>query len=622
MTIKLSDTNAVTQNAIIASFSNKPPRMRVGTDNFKTLLLNSDVFVDKSLMIQELLEDSGDVILITRPRRFGKSLNMDMLRKFFEIEVDQNGIPLPQEQRINDKLFVGGEVDLGLASGRKKLLKKLQIAQYPDIIYDYQGRFPVILINFKDVKGSSYQEIEAGIKTQVIELFVNHRYLKRYITEDATLLDDVQKKKLNRYFTGDFDIEDLKTSIRFLSDILFKHFGQKVYVLIDEYDTPINSSYVEFGNKPQEFEDVLKIFRSMFGSALKSNPYVEKGVVTGILRIAKANLFSDLNNVSEYTLLDEEFSKVYGFTQGEVDELLTKVPLEIKAEKIKDWYNGYTFGGEVIYNPWSIMQCLAHKGKLRPYWLDSGGTSLVDKALLSDERQEDLQNLAAGKSIVSPISRRINFSDINTRSGLFSLLLFSGYLNPTAIEPTEDIYELSVPNKELKHIYNARLLQWVSDKLKIDSSLYYPFVSLLPACRLEEFKDKLQELLRNATSFHQTGEKKAEVFYSGFMLGLINMLAFGYIIDSDRETGSGRADIILIPQVGKNENAIIIEYKVCKTSEDLEATAKAGLKQIIDKQYDAKIKEQAHVKKIIKIALAFCGKEVVMQYQIDDSIRT
>ncbi len=619
MTIKLSDINAVTQNAIIALGSNKLPRMRVGTDNFKTLLLNSDVFVDKSLMIQELLEDSGDVILITRPRRFGKSLNMDMLRKFFEIEVDQNGTPLPQEQRINDKLFVGGTVDLGF--GETKELKPLKIASVANSM-KRQGQFPVILINFKDVKGSSYQEIEAGIRTQVIKLFANHYYLRCYLPQDIALLDKAQKAKLERYFAGELDTEDLKDSLGFLSELLFKHFGQKVYVLIDEYDTPINSSYVEFGNKPQEFKDVLKIFRGLFSSGLKTNPYLERGVITGILRIAKANLFSDLNNVSEYTLLEKKFAKFYGFTQEEVDDLLRKVSTKTRPEEIKDWYNGYTFGGEVIYNPWSIMQCLAQDGELTHYWLDSGSTALIDKALLSDERQEDLQNLAASKSIVSPISRRINFSDINTRSGLFSLLLFSGYLNPTTIEPARNIYGLSVPNMEVKFIYETRLLQWVSDKLKIDSSLYYPFVSLLPACRIEEFREKLQELLLNATSFHQTGEKKAEVFYSGFMLGLINMLALGYIIDSDRETGSGRADIILIPQVGKNENAIIIEYKVCKTSEDLEATAKAGLKQIIDKQYDTKIKEQAHVKKIIKIALAFCGKEVVMQYQIDDSIRT
>ncbi|WP_341759656.1 AAA family ATPase [Candidatus Tisiphia endosymbiont of Ptychoptera albimana] len=617
MTFKLSDLNTTVKDISTIQGKNKPPRMLVGTDEFYDLVVNSDVFVDKSLMIQELLEDNGKVILITRPRRWGKSLNMNMLQKFFEIEVDQNGVPFPTEDRVNNKLFIGGEVDLGLATGRKKLLKKLKIAQYPDVISEYQGQFPVILLNLKDVKGSSYQEIELGIKDQIIELFASHHYLNHHVTEDTGLLNNAQKEKLRRYFDGKLERNDLKDSLRVLSEVLYKHFGQKVYILIDEYDTPINSSYIKFGNKPEEFEQVLEMFRGMFGSSLKTNPYLEKGVITGILRVAKANLFSDLNNVSEYSLLDEKYSKFYGFTQAEVDELLTKVPTATNPEQIKAWYNGYNFGGEIIYNPWSIMQCLAHKGKLDHYWLDSGGTGLVDKALLSDGMQEDLQSLAAGKAIISPIVKQISFADINKPVGLFSLLLFSGYLNPIAKKPEEDIYELSVPNKEVRYIYNARMLQWVTDQLQIDHSRYYSFATLLPAGKIEQFKERLQELLLNATSFYQTGEKKAELFYSGFMLGLINTLASDYIIDSERETGSGRADIVLLPKIGKSDNAIIIEYKICKSPDTLESVAKEGLDQIVRKKYEAKIKEHSHVQKIIKIAMAFCGKEVALEYQID-----
>ncbi|WP_425363841.1 AAA family ATPase [Candidatus Tisiphia endosymbiont of Hybos culiciformis] len=613
MTVELSD-NISTKEINIISANSKPPKMMVGTDEFYDLLVNSDIFVDKSLMIKELLEDSGKVILITRPRRWGKSLNMSMLQKFFEIEIDQNGVPLPTEDRVNRMLFTGGIVDLGIKGKRTLEPLKINDNEYAMV---QQGSYPVILLNLKDVKGSSYQEIESGIKNQVTKLFVNHRYLKHYIAKDENLLDDVQKEKLSRYFTGKVDKEDLKDSLKFLSELLFKYFNQKVYILIDEYDTPINSSYIKFDSKLEEFEQVLELFRGMFGSSLKTNSCVEKGVITGILRVAKANLFSDLNNVSEYTLLDKKFAKFYGFTQAEVDELLTKVPLDTDPDQIKGWYNGYNFGGEVIYNPWSIMQCLSNEGKLDHYWLDSGGTGLVDKILLSDEMQIDLQQLASGKSIIAPITKQITFSDINTRSGLFSLLLFSGYLNPTAIEPAKDIYELSVPNKEVEYIYETRLLQWVSSKLQMDSSLYYPLVTLLPNERLEEFREKLQELLLNATSFHQTGEKKAELFYSGFMLGLINTLSPGYIIESERESGSGRADIILLPKVGKHNNAIIIEYKICKSPDILKSVAKEGLDQIVRKQYDTKIKEYSHIQKIIKIAMAFRGKEVALQYQID-----
>ncbi|WP_341793693.1 AAA family ATPase [Rickettsia endosymbiont of Ceutorhynchus obstrictus] len=594
---------------------NKLPRMIVGTDEFYDLVVNSDVFVDKSLMIQELLEDNGKVILITRPRRWGKSLNMNMLQKFFEIEIDQNGAVLPKEDKVNRKLFIGGEIDLGIKG--KKILKPLKISNQKYAMAQ-QGNYPVILLNLKDVKGSNFKEIENGIEKQIVKLFSNHRYLKKYyVISDNGLLDSVQKKQLERYFTGELTIEDIKDSLRFLSELLFKHFNQKVYILIDEYDTPINSSYLEFGNKSEEFDNVLKLFRGMLGSSLKSNPYLEKGVITGILRIAKANLFSDLNNVREYTLLDKQFSKFYGFIQEEVDELLTKVPTKTTPDHIKDWYNGYNFGGEVIYNPWSIMLCLSSEGQLDHYWLDSGGTSLIDKALLSDEIQIDLQQLAVGKSIVSPITKQISFSDIDKPIGLFSLLLFSGYLNPVVKESEKNIYELSVPNKEVKYIYETRVLRWVTDKLKIDSSRYYSFIGLLANCQIEEFKEGLQRLLRGATSFYQTGETKAEVFYSGFMLGLINMLTVSHIIDSEKETGSGRADIVLIPKAGKNNNAIIIEYKIASKEENLETIAKAGLEQINNKQYDVKIKEYTHVQKIIKIAMTFYGKEVFLQYQID-----
>ncbi len=589
------------------------PRMLVGTDEFYDLLVKSDIFVDKSLMIKELLEDSGKVILLARPRRFGKSLNMDMLRKFFEIEVDDQGRPLPLEKKVNHKLFIGGEIDLGF--DEIKVLKPLKIASITNSI-KRQGHSPVIYINFKDVKGSSYAEIENGVRNQITQSFINCRYLKHYIAEDSVLLDEIQKEKLSRYFTGKLYKEDITDGLKFLSELLFKHFSQKVYILIDEYDTPINSSYLKFGKNSEGFEQVLELFRKLFGSSLKSNPYLEKGVITGILRVAKANLFSDLNNVKEYTLLDERFSRFYGFTQEEVDELLTKVPTKTTPEKIKEWYNGYTFGKEIIYNPWSIMLCLSENGKLDHYWLDSGGTGLVDHILLSDEMQEDLQKLAAAQTIVSPIIKQISFAEIKTKTGLFSLLLFSGYLNPVSKKSEEDIYELSAPNKEVRYIYNNRILRWVTDQLEIDSSRYYSFITLLPSGKIEEFKEKLQELLLNATSFHQTGEKKAELFYSGFMLGLINMLSPDYIIESEKESGKGRSDVILIPKTGRVEPAIIIEYKIAKVTEELEAIAKAGLAQINEKQYDIKIKEYKHVQKTIKISMAFCGKEVALEYQV------
>ncbi|WP_250310661.1 PD-(D/E)XK nuclease domain-containing protein [Rickettsia endosymbiont of Oedothorax gibbosus] len=455
-----------------------------------------------------------------------------------------------------------------------------------------------------------------GIKSQIINLFAKHRYLERYIKQDEKLLIDAQKEILQRYFTGKLIEDDIKNSLKFLSDLLFKHFNQKVYILIDEYDTPINSAYMKFGSKAEEFEEVLSLFRAIFGNSLKTNDSLQKGVITGILRVAKANLFSDLNNLTECSLLDERFSSSYGFTQAEVDELLTKVPTTTKPEEIKNWYNGYNFGGEVIYNPWSIMQCLASKGKLDHYWIDSGGTDWIDHVLLSDEMQTDIQALVAGKTITSSITKHINFADIRQPEGLFSLLLFSGYLNPAAKMSEQDIYELSIPNYEVKYIYQKRMVQWVSKQLDIDNSRYYSFVTLLPDGRIEEFKERLQELLLNSTSFHQTGEKKAKLFYSGFMLGFINMLGSSYIISSEQESGDGRADVVMIPKIGKGDKAMIIEYKIAKSSEDIAQIAKSGLQQIINKKYDSKIKEYSHVKQILKISLAFCEKNMELEYEV------
>ncbi|WP_341758832.1 AAA family ATPase [Candidatus Tisiphia endosymbiont of Ptychoptera albimana] len=281
------------------------------------------------------------------------------------------------------------------------------------------------------------------------------------------------------------------------------------------------------------------------------NDSLQKGVITGILRIAKANLLSDLNNLTECSLLDKKFASSYGFTQEEVDELLSKVPTATDTEEIKSWYNGYKFGGEIIYNPWSIMQCLSRQGELDHYWIDSGGTDWIDHILLSDEMQQNIQALAAGKTITSSITKHISFADIKQPEGLFSLLLFSGYLNPTAKIPEQDIYELSIPNYEVKYIYQKRMLQWVTKQIEIDNFGYYSFVTLLPDGRIAEFEERLQELLLNSTSFHQTGAKKAELFYSGFMLGFVNMLATNYIISSEQESGDGRPDMVMIPKVGK-----------------------------------------------------------------------
>ncbi|MDD9140100.1 MAG: AAA family ATPase [Candidatus Cardinium sp.] len=551
------------------------PKIKVGTDDFKTLLLNSDVFVDKSLMIQALLEESSEAMLITRPRRWGKSLNMDMLRKFFEIEVNERGEPLPEAAGINRLLFTGGTIDTGF--GETRVLQPLKIASHPKAI-KRQANFPVILFNLKDVKGNSYQEIEEGVSINIKKLYKQYQYLAYSIH-----LSKEEQQDFRQHLLGDISKAQLKVSLAFLSELLYRHFGQKVYILIDEYDTPINTSYLKFENRIDEWEEVLELFRNMLGSVLKSNSCLEKGVITGILHIAKANLFSDLNNIREYTLLDKKFNKFYGFTQEEVDGLLHKVPTQTAPEKIKDWYNGYTFGGEIIYNLWSIMQCLASEGALDYYWLDSGGTGLVDKALLTDTIQEDIKQLLEGKHIVKKIYKQITLGEIEDNSyAFYSLLLFAGYLSPAlasdAIEE-EPTYCLSIPNKEVRKIYMERICQWVTKRLDMPIASYDSFMKLLITGQIDAFGAQLQTYLLQSTSYHDLSQEKD---YHNLISGLLAPLANRFHITSNRETGYGRCDHLLLPIVGYGGHAVLMEHKIAKAPKEIKTIAQQGLEQILN----------------------------------------
>ncbi|MEL6152816.1 MAG: AAA family ATPase [Bacteroidota bacterium] len=585
-----------------------PLQIRVGTDDFAKLLLESSVFVDKSLLIKEFIEDSGDVVLITRPRRWGKSLNMDMIKRFLALEVDEQGQALPRAECLNYKLFAGGEATL--FTGEKKQLNALKIAQHRLLMERYQGQFPVIKIGLKDAQGSTYEEVLTRLRQVLFSLFNHHRYLltSQRITANEQAI-------FKRYLREAASAEDLTRSLGFLSELLYKHFGKPVYILVDEYDAPINHVFLTLKNDQPALDNVLKLFRRLFSATFKTNPYLAKGLITGILRIAKANLFSDLNNVREYTLLDKRFAASYGFTQAEVDKLLEKAPVSTSSAQIQRWYNGYTLGNEVIYNPWSMMCCLGNEGELGPYWIDSGGTHLVDALLLDDKNQQDLQTLVKGGRLERTVDRYIVFGQLDDPSKLYSLLLFSGYLNPTAVDATANIYQLSIPNDEIQTIYEKRILQWADSKVRIDSAGYLNLARLLAAGQYKAFEETLQAFLQQATSFFQTGDKMAEVFYSGFMLCLLSMLAVRYIIDSERESGQGRPDAMLIPKPGRGNRALIIEYKVGKSQEDPATVAQQGLAQIEKQGYVAKVQDHAHVQHLEGVCIVFRGKEVVVGHR-------
>lgn len=590
------------------------PKILVGTDDFHDLLLNSDIFVDKTLLIKTFVENSDKVVLITRPRRWGKSMNLDMIAKFLQIELDKKGNRLSTDQRVYDKLFTGGELELGFPTGKKKRVNPLKIAQYQEVIEDYQGKFPVIKLGFKDVKGNSYQEIASGVNLQVKMMFAEYEYLMR-----SNLLDDIQRMELKKYLTGNIDLVQLKNSIKFLSDILNAHFGVKVYILVDEYDTPINTAYVKFyENRKEEFQLVTDLFHGIFGAALKGNTSLKKGLITGILRVAKANIFSGLNNLVEDCLLDKEFAQYYGFTEEEVENLLTRACLDNKLGEVKKWYNGYHMGGEIIYNPWSIMQCIRHKGACDTYWLDSGGTALLDKVLLSDKVQEELQLLLEDKPLVKRVVKHIAFDEFESSSSIFySLLLFAGYLNakPENSDEYEQVqkYVLSIPNLELKNVYIDRVTTWISRKLQIPREDYYGFIDLLLRQKLDQFMEQLNIYLISSTSFH---DLVFERDYHNLMGGIFFPLLREYFVSSNKESGLGRYDHILVPRKDSSDTAFIFEYKVSKNKKRMNTDAKNALSQIEDKHYHAEMKNYGHVKNTIKVGMAFYGKEFRVFYNV------
>ena len=578
----------------------------IGSDNFRNLVLYNDVFIDKSLFIKDVLDDPWQVILITRPRRWGKSINMNMLKTFLEIQVDKNG---NEVENTNKKLFVGGEVIVD--DGDSKLLKPLKIAQHLEIIKKHQGKYPVILLSLKGIEQDNYEDIKAGVKTKVQNLYRQHIHLLH-----SNNIDDTSKETILRYCKGDFaNITELEDSLYFLTELLSTHFHRKVWVLIDEYDSVMNKAHATFGKtKKDEFQTVVALFKNLFVNCFKTTDYLQRGMFTGIIRIAKEEIFSGMNNIMEYNILDNEYSNHYGFSQEEVDELLEKVELnKITRDDIKYWYNGYTFGDKYVYNPFSVMCCIGGD-KTGLYWVESGGTGLVDASLLADSIQEDLQKLLKRETITSIIKTQFVFEDLNSSPTLlYSLLLFSGYLNAKIINWKIKEFELSIPNEEVAEIFQEKVSKWVLNKLQIDISTFAHFAQLLAKGDVQKFYDRLKKFLLESTSYNQLGER-TEIFYEGFMLCLIYMISGTHEIMSQVESGIGRPDLILFPKRGKNSTGIVIEYKLGKEN-DLLTSAKLGLDQIHEKRYDSFLKKHDHVTKIIKLSIAFWGKDVEMVWE-------
>ena len=537
-------------------------RIGIGLSDFKHLIEEDFYYFDKTKFIDEVIKDGAQVKLFTRPRRFGKTLNMSMLKYFFDIkEAEEN----------------------------RKLFKNLYIEKTES--FKEQGQYPVVFLSLKDLKATTWEEMEMGIKSTISRLFLDHRYLLNDLDKfDTITFENIIMKNTN--------IEDLKEALKFLTESLYKKYSQKVAVLIDEYDSPLVSAYINgYYNKAKDF------FKTFYSIVLKDNSYLQMGILTGIIRVIKAGIFSDLNNLSTYTILSDVYTDSYGLTEEEVEKSLKDYGIEAEISKVKDWYDGYKFGNSEVYNPWSILNFLRFK-ELRAYWVDTSGNDLINDVLkkITKDTVRALERLFNGEGLRQNISGTSDLSKLLDENELWELLLFSGYLT---IEEKIDWknYILRLPNKEVKELFKDSFLEKYFGRGNKLSDL----MEALTENRIDEYEEKLQEILLTSVSYNDT-KKGNEAFYHGLIMGMGLYLEGDYITKSNIESGLGRYDFSVEPK-NKNKRAFIMEFKSTDSVEKLEEVSKEALEQIEAKKYDVSLKQNG-IKEITYIGIAFCGKQI------------
>ncbi|BBE30065.1 hypothetical protein OSSY52_02060 [Tepiditoga spiralis] len=555
-------------------------RLPIGRSDFKSLIEDNMYFVDKSLLIKEVIE-SGDVLLITRPRRFGKTLSQSMMKYFFDIT--QN----------NEHLF-----------------KDLKIHKEKNIIEKHLNKHPVIYITFKDLKSNNLKKMHALLTMELSTLYIDHEYVFEVLNEREK---DVYNKIMDREALD----ADYENSIRNLSKYMERYYGKKVIILIDEYDTPIQQAYLH-----GYYDEIISLIGNLFGMALKDNVYLEKAVLTGITRVSKESIFTGVNNLEVSTVLNELFNDKYGLTKEEVEETLKYYELEYEEKEVIDWYNGYNFGGVEIYNPFSIVTLAKNRGKIRPYWMNTSGNYLIRKLIKEGtvNIKDSVEKLINGEEVECEIIETMVYGDLNlnSESAIWTLFLFSGYLKWTSKKRQNNIttYKVKIPNEEVKDFF----VQTVRNMLRESNISIDNMLLNLKVGRIKTFTDQFKDLTMNTLSYFDVSGKEPERFYHGLILGMSVGLKEKYIIKSNRETGLGRADVILIPK-DKTDKGIIIEFKKYNKDEDksLKDSAKNGLKQINEKRYEEEIKNYG-INDIIKVSIAFDKKEVEIVSNLDKDI--
>ncbi|AVK47201.1 AAA family ATPase [Clostridium sp. MF28] len=550
--------------------------IQIGASDFKELIEGNNFFVDKSLLIKEFIENGAKIILTPRPRRFGKTLNLSMLRYFFDIRTKDD---------------------------TKDLFKNLKIENEKEIM-ELQGQYPVIFITFKNQKHISFEDFQDGIKVLLSNLYKEHEYLLY-----SNKLSEFDKNDFKEIISRKASIGVLYEGISNLMGYMNKHYGKKVMLFIDEYDVPIQEGYLR-----GYYDNMIVSIRNLLTSALKDNPYVEKSLITGILRVAKESIFSGLNNLDVNTILRYNFNDKFGFTENEVFDLANYYEAVEKIENIKKWYNGYVFAGEVVYNPWSVLNYLKNiKEGFMPYWINSSSNDLIKKLLIKGDKNMklELEDLIEGKSINKVIDDSIVMSEVeDSNDNIWSFLLLSGYLKAVKTENIRGRLncELKIPNEEVHIFYENLIKKWFNETMTNEK--YELMLNMLITGEIEIFSGIFKQFVINNLSYFDVSGTEPERVYHAFVLGMLISLSDKYEVKSNKESGYGRYDVMLIPK-DISKIGIVIEFK--KIDDFLKTTiedgSKAALKQIEDMKYSQEL-ESRGVKNIIKLAIVFKGKEI------------
>ena len=546
-------------------------KLPVGIDQFDKLIKSGFYYVDKTRLIEQLLQNWGEVNLFTRPRRFGKTLNMSMLKSFFEIGTD------------------------------KTLFDQLYIAANKELCEEYMGQYPVIFLSLKGVDGLNFEEAKSMLKITIRTEAQRHYELKK-----SEKVSEENRKLFNDILSG--EDERIEDSLRMLSQILFEHYGKKSIILIDEYDVPLDKAF-----QHGYYKEMVSLLRGLFGQALKTNEFLQFAVLTGCLRVSKESIFTGLNNFKVLSIADVRFDEQFGFTDEEVRKLLNDYDLEDYFSEAKEWYDGYHFGNADIYCPWDVINYVEHlrydpEAEPEAFWINSSGNDLVKRFVAKADQttKDEIEQLIAGDVIEKKIRQDLTYDEIDQSiDNLWSVLFTTGYLTQTE-RAERGIYKLMIPNKEVREVFIDQIQQWFDQTVVNDEDRMSSFYQSFAQGKAKDVQDQLTSILAETISILDTKARNEEKenFYHGMMLGLLRNHR-NWIVKSNVESGEGFVDILIKPE--DPDEGILIELKYSKTFDGLEKACERAMEQVKNRRYDEALREEGRCH-ILAYGIAFCKK--------------